>query len=136
MLMLFGGAGFGKVMAIVMLWQSLNAFHVTGIPFAQLGAMYVTATTVAGAVPMPGGVGAVEAALTAGLVEPRRRTRSGRGHRRLLPGDQLLAPRPALLARLSPRAEERPRLSDDVLSGSRVRNSRPSNSPELRHSSM
>ena len=68
MLMLFGGAGFSKVMAIVMLWQSLNAFHVTGIPFAQLGAMYITATTVAGAVPTPGGVGAIEAALTAGLV--------------------------------------------------------------------
>jgi undecaprenyl-diphosphatase len=68
MLMLFGGAGFGKLMAIVMLWQSLNAFNITGIGFAQLGAMYITATTIASAVPTPGGVGAIEAALTAGLV--------------------------------------------------------------------
>ncbi len=68
MLMLFGGAEFGKMMGVVMLWQSLNAFHVTGISFAQLGAMYVIATTVAGAVPVPGGVGPLEAALTAGLV--------------------------------------------------------------------
>ncbi|MFZ4718389.1 MAG: lysylphosphatidylglycerol synthase domain-containing protein [Ilumatobacteraceae bacterium] len=68
MLMLFGGAEFGKIIGIVMLWQSLNAFHVTGISFAQLGAMYVIATTVAGAVPVPGGVGPLEAALTAGLV--------------------------------------------------------------------
>lgn len=68
MLMLFGGAEFGKMMGVVMLWQSLNAFDVTGISFAQLGAMYVIATTVAGAVPVPGGVGPLEAALTAGLV--------------------------------------------------------------------
>ncbi len=68
MLMLFGGAEFGKMMGIVMLWQSLNVFDVTGISFAQLGAMYVIATTVAGAVPVPGGVGPLEAALTAGLV--------------------------------------------------------------------
>jgi uncharacterized membrane protein YbhN (UPF0104 family)/tRNA A-37 threonylcarbamoyl transferase component Bud32 len=68
MLMLFAGAEFGKLMGIVMLWQSLNAFDVTGISFAQLGAMYVIATTVAGAVPVPGGVGPLEAALTAGLV--------------------------------------------------------------------
>jgi undecaprenyl-diphosphatase len=68
MVMLFAGAEFGKIMGIVMLWQSLNAFHVTGISFAELGAMYVIATTVAGAVPVPGGVGPLEAALTAGLV--------------------------------------------------------------------
>ncbi len=68
MLMLFGGAEFGKMMGIIMLWQSLNAFQVTGISFAQLGAMYMVATTVAGAVPVPGGVGPLEAALTAGLV--------------------------------------------------------------------
>ncbi len=68
MIMLFAGAELGKIMGIVMLWQSLNAFHVTGISFAELGAMYVIATTVAGAVPVPGGVGPLEAALTAGLV--------------------------------------------------------------------
>lgn len=68
MIMLFAGAEFGKIMGIVMLWQSLNAFHITGISFAELGAMYVIATTVAGAVPVPGGVGPLEAALTAGLV--------------------------------------------------------------------
>ena len=67
MFQLFGGCGYGKLMSIVMLEQSLRAFDVH-IGFAPLGAMYITATTIAPAVPTPGGVGAIEAALTAGLV--------------------------------------------------------------------
>ena len=66
MLLLFGGALVGKVLNVVMLHVSLHAFGI-GLPFAQVGAMYIAATTIASAAPTPGGVGAIEAALTAGL---------------------------------------------------------------------
>ncbi|MEY4174708.1 MAG: hypothetical protein RI900_1873 [Actinomycetota bacterium] len=66
MLQLFGGAFLGKVLNVVMLFVSLQAFGIS-LPFAQLGAMYIAATTIASAAPTPGGVGAIEAALTAGL---------------------------------------------------------------------
>lgn len=66
MLLLFGGALLGKLLNVVMLYVSLRAFGV-GLPFAQVGAMYIAATTIASAAPTPGGVGAIEAALTAGL---------------------------------------------------------------------
>ena len=66
MLLLFGGALLGKLLNVVMLYVSLHAFGI-GLPFAQLGAMYIAATTIASAAPTPGGVGAIEAALTAGL---------------------------------------------------------------------
>lgn len=65
-LLLFGGAFLGKVLNVVMLHVSLHAFGI-GLPFAQVGAMYIAATTIASAAPTPGGVGAIEAALTAGL---------------------------------------------------------------------
>jgi uncharacterized protein (TIRG00374 family) len=67
LLMLFGSAFFGKFVSVIMLQMALHAFgqHVN---FPALGAMYITATTVAAAVPTPGGVGAIEAALTAGLI--------------------------------------------------------------------
>lgn len=67
MLLLFGGPFISKVLSILMLAQSLRAFGVE-TNFAQLGAMYITATTVAAAAPTPGGVGAIEAALSAGLI--------------------------------------------------------------------
>lgn len=66
MLLLFGGAFLGKVLNVVMLFVSLHAFGIE-LPFAQIGAMYIAATTIASAAPTPGGVGAIEAALTAGL---------------------------------------------------------------------
>ncbi len=66
MLMLFGGSVLGKVCSILMLSESLHAFGYD-VSFARLGAMYITATTIAAAAPTPGGVGAIEAALAAGL---------------------------------------------------------------------
>jgi len=66
MLMLFGGAFIGKLMNVVMLYVGLRAFDLH-LPFAETGAMYIAATTIASAAPTPGGVGAIEAALTAGL---------------------------------------------------------------------
>ncbi len=64
--LLFGGAFLCKLVPIVILYESMAAFGLE-VHFAQLGAMYIAATTVASAAPTPGGVGAIEAALTAGL---------------------------------------------------------------------
>jgi uncharacterized protein (TIRG00374 family) len=60
--MLFGGAALGKFSTIVAFVFSCRAFDID-IPFAELGAMYLVATTIASTVPTPGGVGAIEAAL-------------------------------------------------------------------------
>jgi undecaprenyl-diphosphatase len=67
LLLLFGGALLGKLFTIFTLTQTMRAF---GLPvdLPVVGAMYITANTVASAAPTPGGVGAIEAALTAGLV--------------------------------------------------------------------
>lgn len=60
--LLFGGAGIAKMSTIVAFAASCRAFDIE-IPFAELGAMYLLANTVASTVPTPGGVGAIEAAL-------------------------------------------------------------------------
>ncbi len=62
LLMLFGGAGAGKLLTIIAFVMSCRAFEID-ISFAQLGAMYLVANTIASTVPTPGGVGAIEAAL-------------------------------------------------------------------------
>jgi undecaprenyl-diphosphatase len=64
--MLFGGAGLGKLVTILAFWASIRAFGFD-FPIAQVAVMYLIANTVASAVPTPGGVGAIEAALIAGL---------------------------------------------------------------------
>jgi undecaprenyl-diphosphatase len=66
LLALFGGAGASKLTTIVAFVLSCRAFDIQ-LGFAELGALYLTATTVASAVPTPGGVGAIEAALVAVL---------------------------------------------------------------------
>jgi glycosyltransferase 2 family protein len=60
--LLFGGAGFAKLTTIVAFVGSCRAFDID-LSFATLGALYLAANTVASAVPTPGGVGAIEAAL-------------------------------------------------------------------------
>lgn len=60
--LLFGGATVGKLSTIVAFAAACRAFDID-LAFAQLGALYLAANTVASAVPTPGGVGAVEAAL-------------------------------------------------------------------------
>ncbi len=67
LLLLFGGALLAKLLTIVCFSQTMRAFG-QPVDFAVVGAMYLTANTVASAAPTPGGVGAIEAALTAGLV--------------------------------------------------------------------
>lgn len=64
--LLFGGATLGKIVTIIAFSQSCRALGID-LPFAQIGALYLGANTVAAAAPTPGGVGAMEAALVAVL---------------------------------------------------------------------
>lgn len=64
--LLLGGAGLGKLVTILAFAQSARAFGID-LGFAHIGALYLTANTVASAAPTPGGVGAIEAALVAVL---------------------------------------------------------------------
>lgn len=63
---LFGGAALGKFAYIAAFAVSCRALGID-LPFQQLGLLYMTANTVASAAPTPGGLGAIEAALTAAL---------------------------------------------------------------------
>jgi undecaprenyl-diphosphatase len=67
MAMLLGGACLGKLCNVTCFWLSVLAFDV-GMSFPKAGALYMVASTVGSAVPTPGGVGGVEAALTAVLI--------------------------------------------------------------------
>jgi uncharacterized protein (TIRG00374 family) len=60
--LLFGGAAIVKLATIAAFVFSCRAFGI-GLSAAELGALYLLATTAASAIPTPGGVGAVEAAL-------------------------------------------------------------------------
>ena len=64
---LFAGAILGKLANITAFWLSALAFGVD-ISFPKAGALYIIASTIGSAVPTPGGVGGVEAALTAALL--------------------------------------------------------------------
>jgi undecaprenyl-diphosphatase len=66
-LRLFGGAALAKLTTIVAFSLSVQAFGVD-MSFAKAGALYLVASTVGSAVPTPGGVGGIEAALTAVLL--------------------------------------------------------------------
>jgi glycosyltransferase 2 family protein len=64
--MLFGGSAGVTLTYIGALAASVNAFG-GGIPIARIGAVYLAASALAAATPTPGGLGAIEAALVAGL---------------------------------------------------------------------
>ena len=64
---LMGGAILGKLATVIAFWLSVLAFDVT-MSFPKAGALYMIAGTIGAAVPTPGGVGGVEAALTAALI--------------------------------------------------------------------
>jgi undecaprenyl-diphosphatase len=64
--LLFGGAALGKMAIILAFAWSARALGIE-LPFAEIGALYLTANTVASVAPTPGGVGAMEAALIAVL---------------------------------------------------------------------
>lgn len=65
--LLFGGAALGKLFTLSSFWLSALAFGVD-MSFPKAGALYMIANTVGSAVPSPGGVGGIEAALTAALI--------------------------------------------------------------------
>lgn len=65
--LLFGGQAIAKMSTIIAFVLSCGAFDVD-LGFIELGALYMVANTVASAVPAPGGVGAIEAALVFVLV--------------------------------------------------------------------
>jgi uncharacterized protein (TIRG00374 family) len=65
--LLFGGAGLGKLLTIICFWLSVLAFGVD-MSLPKAGALYMVANTVGSAVPSPGGVGGIEAALTTVLI--------------------------------------------------------------------
>ncbi len=65
-LALFGGSFAITVSYILALWYSIQAFG-GGLGFVSVGTVYLAGQTVAQAAPTPGGIGAAEAALIAGL---------------------------------------------------------------------
>lgn len=67
LVLLFGGSLIGKLATILAFVVSVHALGVH-MGFAQAGALYMVAGTVGNAVPTPGGVGGIEAALTASLL--------------------------------------------------------------------
>jgi undecaprenyl-diphosphatase len=67
MVELFGGALFAKMSTVIAFYVSVHAFGVD-MSFARAGALYMVANTIGSAVPTPGGVGGIEAALTAALI--------------------------------------------------------------------
>jgi undecaprenyl-diphosphatase len=66
LVMLFGGSAGVTLAYIAALAASVVAFG-GGLGFAQVGAVYLGASVVASAAPTPGGLGAMEAALVAGM---------------------------------------------------------------------
>ncbi|HEY0521529.1 MAG TPA: lysylphosphatidylglycerol synthase transmembrane domain-containing protein [Ilumatobacteraceae bacterium] len=64
--MLFGGSAGVTLAYVGALVAAINAFG-GGIPIAKIGAVYLAASALAAATPTPGGLGAIEAALVAGL---------------------------------------------------------------------
>jgi undecaprenyl-diphosphatase len=65
--MLIGGSALVTFSYLTTLYFSTQAFG-GGLPFATIGAVFLVGSAVASAAPTPGGLGAVEAALIAGLV--------------------------------------------------------------------
>ncbi|HTO01285.1 MAG TPA: lysylphosphatidylglycerol synthase transmembrane domain-containing protein, partial [Microthrixaceae bacterium] len=65
--LLFGGSALAKLATIMAFAATADAFGVD-LSFARLGAVYMIANTIGSAVPTPGGVGGIEAALTAALI--------------------------------------------------------------------
>ena len=64
---LFGGAVFLTLMNIAALVLCLEAFGTPGVSAAMVAVVYLVGSAVSSVAPTPGGVGAVEAALIAGL---------------------------------------------------------------------
>ena len=64
---LFGGSVFLTLSYIAALVFSVHAFGATGVSVASIGVVFLVGSAISSAAPTPGGIGAVEAALIAGL---------------------------------------------------------------------
>ena len=98
---LFGGSIGVTLAYITALACTLAAFD-GGLSYAEVGAVYLGASLIAAAAPTPGGLGALEAALVAGLHRRRRRALDRRRRRAELPPAHVLAADPPRLALLPP----------------------------------
>jgi glycosyltransferase 2 family protein len=67
LLELFGGAAFLTLVNIAALAFSVYAFRATGVSAVVIGVVFLVGSAVSSVAPTPGGLGAVEAALIAGL---------------------------------------------------------------------
>jgi undecaprenyl-diphosphatase len=65
--LLFGGSALITLAYIAALAASIKAFTSTGPSLIVIGAVYLASAALAAAAPTPGGLGAIEAALIAGL---------------------------------------------------------------------
>jgi undecaprenyl-diphosphatase len=63
---LFGGSAAITTLYMLALWASLHAAH-SGLPIITVAAVYLGSAAIASAAPTPGGIGAMEAVLVAGL---------------------------------------------------------------------
>ena len=72
----FGGAVGLPMAASLCLWASVNAVSGSDVNLAAMGVAYLVAKAVGSLVPTPGGIGGVEAVLTAGSPRPGSRRRS------------------------------------------------------------
>ena len=98
---LFGGS-IGVTLAYIAALACAVAAFDGGLSFAQVGAVYLGASLIAAAAPTPGGLGALEAALVAGLHRRRHGAGDRRRRRAELPAAHVLAADPARLALLPP----------------------------------
>ena len=64
---LFGGSVLLTLSYIAALSFSVHAFGASGVSVASIGVVFLVGSAISSAAPTPGGIGAVEAALIAGL---------------------------------------------------------------------
>ena len=100
MIMLFGGSALITLAYIGALAASIQAFG-GGPGIILVGAVYMGASAIAAAAPSPGGLGAIEAALVAGLTGVGMAGGTRRFRRAAVPAGHLLAARGAGLAVLA-----------------------------------
>ncbi len=96
--LLFGGSALVTLAYIGGLVASVQAFG-GGTGIAEIGAVYLAAAAIAAVSPTPGGLGAIEAALVAGLTGVGSTPRGGGVRCPCLPAGHLLAARAARMAR-------------------------------------
>ena len=101
--LLVGGSALVTLAYIGGLAASIQAFG-GGVGIAEIGAVYMAASAIAAASPTPGGLGAIEAALVAGLTGVGLGSGAGGVGRPDLPAGHLLAAGGARMDRPEPAA--------------------------------